>query len=76
VPLNNATTPIRREFAVVGVEWATTSPALSPNRQFTGFDTYEIVEVGPTSRQRMVLDLTETGSGTTSRCDSGQVPGG
>jgi hypothetical protein len=38
VPLNNAT-PIRREFAVVGVEWATTSPAPSPNRQFTGFGT-------------------------------------
>jgi hypothetical protein len=50
--------------------------ALSPNRQFTGFGTYQIVEVGPTSRQRMVLDLTETGSGTTSRFDSGQVPGG
>jgi hypothetical protein len=76
VPLNNATTPIRREFAVVNVKWATTSPALSPDRQFTGFGTYQIVEVGPTSRQRMVLDLTETGSGTTSRFDSGQVPGG
>jgi hypothetical protein len=64
VPLNNATTPTRREFAVVNVKWE------------TRFGTYQIVDEGPTSQQRMVLDLTETGSGTTSRFDSGQVPGG
>jgi len=64
VPLNNATTPTRREFAVVNV------------KRETRFGTYQIVEAGPTSQQRMVLDLTEAGSGITSTFDSGQVPGG
>jgi len=73
LPLHNATTPIRREFAVVDVKWMTISP---PERIFSGYGWYQIVEVGPTSNNRMVLDLTEANGGTMSRFDSGVVPGG
>jgi hypothetical protein len=76
VPLNNATTPIRREWAVVNVNWATISPTVLRHRQFRGFGMYHIVEVGPTARNRMVLDLTELNSGKTARYDSGSAIGG
>ncbi len=79
VPLNNATTPIRREFAVADVKWRTISPISpppAPGRIFSGYGWYQIAEVGPTSNNRMVLDLTEAYNGTTSRFDSGVAPGG
>jgi hypothetical protein len=76
VPLNNATTPIRREWAVVNVNWATISPTVLRHRQFGGFGMYQIVEVGPTARNRMVLDLKELNSGKTARYDSGSAIGG
>jgi hypothetical protein len=76
VALPNATTPIRREWAVVDVNWATISPTPPPARRFSGFGSYQIVQVGPTSNQRMVLDLKELNSGTQSRFDSGTVSGG
>src|SRR5207247_2406787 len=67
VPLPNAATPIREEFAVVDVVWATISTSPPPDRQFTGFGTYQIVRKDSTSQHRMVLDLTEASSG---RCAS------
>jgi hypothetical protein len=76
VPLNNATTPVRREWAVVNVDWATISSTIPPARHFTGFGTYQIVDVGPTDNNRMTLDLTETNSNKTARFDSGVVAGG
>jgi hypothetical protein len=79
VPLPNATTPIRREWAVVNVNWSTisiTPPPPPPARHFIGFGTYQIVNVGPTNNNRMTLDLTETNSGKTARFDSGSVSGG
>jgi hypothetical protein len=76
VALPNATTPIRTEWAVVDVNWATISPVTPPARRFSGFGRYQIVQVGPTSSNRMVLDLTELNSGTASRFDSGTVSGG
>jgi hypothetical protein len=76
VDLPSATTPVRREWAVADVSWATISPALPLERHFSGFGSYQIVEVGPTSKQRMVLDLEELNSGTESRFDSGMVIGG
>ena len=47
-----------------------------PARRFNGFGSYQITQVGPTDNNRMVLDLTELNSGTTSRFDSGTVSGG
>jgi hypothetical protein len=76
VALPSATTPIRREWAVVDVNWATISSVFPPARRFNGFGSYQIVQVGPTSNQRMVLDLKELNSGTESRFDSGTVSGG
>lgn len=76
VPLNNATTPVRREWAVVDVNWATLSSSTPPARRFSGFGTYKITQVGPASNQRMVLDLTELNSNTQNRFDSGTVSGG
>jgi hypothetical protein len=76
VPLPNATTAIRREWAVVNVNWATISSSTVPARRFNGFGSYKTLEVGPTSNQRMVLDLKELNSGTQSRFDSGTVSGG
>jgi hypothetical protein len=76
VPLPNAATPIRKEFAVVDVVWATISTSSPPDQQFTGFGTYQIVREGSTGRHRMVLDLTEASSGATYRFDSGVVAGG
>src|SRR5207302_6023578 len=73
VPLPNAATPAREEFAVVNVVWATISTSPPPDRQFTGFGTYQIVK-GSSRRHRMVLDLTEAGA--TYRFDSGVVAGG
>ena len=76
VPLPNAATPIREEFAVVDVVWSTISTSPPPDRQFTGFGTYQIVRKDSTSQHRMVLDLTEAGSGAAYRFDSGVVAGG
>ena len=76
VPLPNATTPVRREWAVVNVNWATLSSTPPPARRFNGFGSYKIVDVGPSSNQRMVLDLKELNSGTQTRFDSGTVSGG
>lgn len=76
VPLPNATTPVRREWAVVNVNWSTISLSPPAARRFSGFGSYAIVDVGPTSNQRMVLDLTELNSGLASRFDSGTVSGG
>jgi hypothetical protein len=76
VPLPNVTTAIRREYAVVNVSWATISSSTTPARRFSGFGNYRIRDVGPTSNQRMVLDLKELNSGTQSRFDSGSVTGG
>jgi len=76
VPLPNAATPIREEFAVVDVVWATISTDPPPDRQFTGFGTYQIVRKESTSQHRMVLDLTEANSGAAYRFDSGMVAGG
>jgi len=76
VPLPNAATPIREEFAVVDVVWATISTSPPPDRQFTGFGTYQIVRKESTSQHRMVLDLTEASSGAAYRFDSGVVAGG
>ena len=76
VPLPNAATPIREEFAVVDVVWATISTSPPPDRQFTGFGTYQIVRKGSTSQHRMVVDLTEASSGAAYRFDSGVVAGG
>ena len=76
VPLPNAATPTREEFAVVNVVWATISTSPPPDRQFTGFGTYQIVRKGSTSEHRMVLDLTEANSGAAYRFDSGVVAGG
>jgi len=76
VALPNATTPNRTEWAVVDVNWATISLMPPPARRFSGFGSYQIVQVGPTSVQRMVLDLTELNSGSGSRFDSGTVSGG
>jgi hypothetical protein len=76
VPLPNATTPVRHEWAVVNVNWATLSLTPPSARRFNGFGSYKIVDVGPTSNQRMVLDLKELNGGTQSRFDSGTVSGG
>src|SRR5256886_8921971 len=46
LPVPNATTPIREEFAVVDVVWATISASPPPDRQVTGFGTYQIVRKG------------------------------
>src|SRR5437667_10822795 len=59
VPLPNASTPTREEFAVVNVVWATISTSPPPERQFAGFGTYQIARKESTSQHRMVLDLTE-----------------
>lgn len=76
LPLTNAMTPIRREFAVVDVKWMTISPTTVRGRTFSGHGWYQIVEVGPTSKNRMVLDLAEANGGTMSSFDSGVVSGG
>src|SRR5881296_1276650 len=49
LPLTNAMTPIRREFAVVDVKWMTISPTTARGRTFSGFGWYQIVEVGTMS---------------------------
>jgi hypothetical protein len=76
VPLPNATTPLRSEWAVVSVNWATISTSPPPDRRFSGSGSYKIVQAGASASQRMVLDLTELNSGTQSRFDSGTVAGG
>jgi hypothetical protein len=76
VPLQNATTPIHHEWAVVNVHWNSLSTTPVPERRFVGFGTYAITEVGPSEEQRMVLDVTELNSNTANRFDSGTVSGG
>jgi hypothetical protein len=76
VDLPNATTPVRVEWAVVDVTWATFLPAVRPAARFTGFGSYQIVEVGPTANQRMVLDFKRSKRATETRFDSGKVSGG
>jgi len=76
VPLPNASTPIRQEWAVVNVDWKVAPPGLPTptDRHFLGFGTYYILQVGPSAQNQMTLDLTD--SGTTKRFDSGRVSGG